>query len=381
MIKKLSVAMLLVFFLTTTAGYAQEAEPQISAGAAAVVEVESGKLLYAKNAEKQMSMASTTKIMTSLLALEEGTPERVITVTEQMVKVEGTSMGLRAGDQVTLLGLVQGMLLSSGNDAANAVALAVAGSTPAFAERMNQKAKEIGMEHTHFVTPSGLDDEEHYSTAHDMAKLGAYCMKIPAFREICGQKTATVTFGNPPQRRTLTNHNKMLRIYEGANGIKTGFTKKSGRCLVSSAEKDGVTLVCVTLKDPNDWDDSKKLLDYGFEREKTMTRTLSVDAVSIPVVGGDKRLVMAGPSGTPKADADMKITHTIEHDAFLYAPVAAGDILGRVIYTDEKGKTTEVPLIAQGTVGCTTQEMEPKTQKPSLLEQIKEFLNRIFKKT
>ena len=171
--------------------------PSISAQSAALLVADTGEFLFEKNAQQQRGMASTTKIMTSLLAVEESDPNRVITATEAMVRVEGTSIGLQAGDKITLRNLIYGMLLESGNDAANATAIALAGSADQFAERMNARAKEIGMTNTHFVTPSGLDHEEHYSCAHDMALLGAEAIQNPEFAAVCSTKSIRVAYGNP----------------------------------------------------------------------------------------------------------------------------------------------------------------------------------------
>lgn len=228
--------------------------PDISASAAAVVELSTGKLLYGKNEEASMTMASTTKILTALLTLEYGDLDTEFTVDSNAIMVEGSSMGLQKGDRVTLRTLACGMLLSSGNDAANAAAVRIAGSLPEFAALMNQRAAQLGMTGSSFVTPSGLDAEGHFSTALDMAKLACAALRNEDFRAICSQTSMKVQFGSPPADRWLKNHNKLLTTYEGCIGVKTGFTKLSGRCLVSAAERDGVTLVCVTLKAPNDWD-------------------------------------------------------------------------------------------------------------------------------
>ena len=256
----LSVLVIIPLFAIYAEGLSSDA---LSAECAALMCVQTGELLFEKNAHLHHSMASTTKIMTSVLALEQLTPQRVIKVSSSMIKVEGTSLGLADKDSITLETLVYGMLLESGNDAANVTACAVSGSAEKFADLMNAKAVEIGMTDTHFVTPSGLDDDEHYSTAYDMALLGCYAVKNPEFLKICSTKKTTVEFGNPPYERTLYNHNKLLSYYDTALGIKTGFTKKSGRCLVSCAEKNGVMLVAVTLNAPGDWSDHKKLLDYA----------------------------------------------------------------------------------------------------------------------
>ncbi|MBR2579441.1 MAG: D-alanyl-D-alanine carboxypeptidase, partial [Clostridia bacterium] len=245
----------------------------ISAKSAILICADSGSVIFAKNESEPLPMASTTKIMTSLLALEniEAFGDKEIEITDEMVRVEGTSMGLAAGNTVNLETLVQGMMMVSGNDAANAAAIAVAGSSETFVDKMNEKAKLIGMKDTLFCTPSGLDKDDHHSTAYDMAILGAYAMENENFSKIVSQKSMKVHFVNPNKYITMKNHNKLLRLYDGCIGIKTGFTKAAGRCLVSCAQKNGAKLICVTLNAPNDWDDHTKLFDYGFNNVTVKT--------------------------------------------------------------------------------------------------------------
>lgn len=296
---------------------------------------ETGDVLFEKNSQKQLSMASTTKIMTSLIALEYNTPYREIDITQEMVAVEGTSSGLRAGDRITLLDLVYCMLLESGNDAANSVAIALGGSFDGFSRMMNEKAAQIGMTNTSFVTPSGLDDEKHYTTAYDMALLTAYALDNQDFVKICSQKSYRVYFRNSDKQVVLYNHNRLLKEYEGCIGVKTGFTKKSGRCLVSAAARDGVTIIAVTLNAGDDWNDHKKLLDYGFECIKRTTADTDFSALSVPVVGSDKRCVRIS---CEKIDLPyyqskgINITRKIYLEKFLYAPVKKGDVAGFVRY-------------------------------------------------
>ena len=229
---------------------------EVSATAAVLMDADSGRLLYEKNGGKRMLIASTTKLMTALVALEQGGLQREITVTGSHM-AEGSSMYLQPGEKLTLETLLYGLLLSSGNDAALAVTECMGGAVP-FVERMNEKAAELGMENTHFANPNGLDDEGHYSTAEDMARLAAAAMGDPVLRRIASTKTARIG------GRTLTNHNKLLSRVEGCAGLKTGYTKAAGRTLVSCAERDGVRLVAVTLQDGDDWNDHAALYEQGF---------------------------------------------------------------------------------------------------------------------
>ena len=211
----------------------------VSAKGMVLMNADTGEILASKNAHLRLSMASTTKLMTALLLAETGTPEKVVVTTKQMVTVEGSSMGLLEGDQVSYHALLAGMLLSSGNDAANTTAIAVAGSVDKFVQMMNDRAEQIGMTNTHFVTPSGLDDDEHYSTAYDMALLAVEALKNKYLAFAAASRTMTVSYGSPPYDRTLTNHNKLLGSYDGCIGLKTGFTKKSGRmpCVGCKAQR------------------------------------------------------------------------------------------------------------------------------------------------
>lgn len=229
---------------------------EVSAAAAVLMDADSGRLLYDKNGEKRMLIASTTKLMTALVALEQGGLQQEITVTGGHM-AEGSSMYLRPGEKLTLETLLYGLLLSSGNDAALAVTECMGGAVP-FVARMNEKAAELGMENTHFANPNGLDDEAHYSTAEDMAKLAAAAMDDPVLRRVASTRTARIG------GRTLTNHNKLLSRMEGCVGLKTGYTRAAGRTLVSCAERDGVRLVAVTLQDGDDWNDHASLYEQGF---------------------------------------------------------------------------------------------------------------------
>ena len=347
----------------------------LSAECAALMCAETGNLLFSKNAYEKHSMASTTKIMTALLAVEEYTPEREIKVISSMLGVEGTSMWLLPGDTVTLRGLVYGMLLQSGNDAANVSAITLGGSAQDFAHMMNHRAKEIGMKNTNFVTPSGLDDPDHYSTAYDMALLGCEAVKNTEFLSICSQKSAVVYYGNPPYRRTLYNHNRLLSGYDGAVGIKTGFTKKSGRCLVSCAQRDGVTLDAVTLNAPDDWQDHRKMLDYGFSVVQRTEADYPDEDLCLPVVGGMADSVSLSCGEVRIGGETDAVEAVLLSPRFLYAPVKAGQVVGEVRFMKD-GKTIAcAPVTADEDIEVKT--IQVKEQKQSLFDKIKDKLRRI----
>ena len=358
--KKL-ISLILIFVLLLNSGFCVSAENilDISAKSAVVVCADTLEIVYSKNMNEQLSMASTTKIMSAIIALEYGAVDEPITVTNDMIAVEGSSIGLVDGDEISLKTLVKGMLLESGNDAANAVAYIVGGNIPSFVAMMNNKAKEIGMNSTSFETPSGLDGENHYSTAFDMAVLGAYAIKNPEFRSVCQDESDVVYYGNPPYRRVFTNHNKLLDLYDGAFGIKTGFTKKSGRCLVSAVRKNGKTLIAVTLNAPDDWNDHIKMYDYAFKIVKSVELTEDFSNIRLKVVGGIKDTISVEPlrvvEYTTMAD-DIDYNAKIFIKQFEYAPVYKGDIVGKVEFYCDETKIAEVPI-------CATETVEIKNSK------------------
>jgi len=376
---KKAITFLLVLFLPfffPMMALADTAPLQVSAKSAILMNADDGRILYAKDENERRPMASTTKIMTALITLETAAVNnKVVTITDKMVRVEGSSMGLRPGDKLSLRALAEGMLLVSGNDAANSAAIAISGSDQAFAVLMNKRAKELNMTNTHFVTPSGLDDENHYTTAKDLAILAAAAMHNPDFAEIASQKVMAVQFVNPDQTRRLKNHNKLLSMYDGCVGVKTGFTKKSGRCLVSSAQRNGVSLIAVTLNDPDDWKDHQKLLDYGFSKLTGYTIDDSSYAVKIPVVGGTvDSVVVHGCKGNDIAVeySDVSsIKRTVELSSFLYAPVEEGQTVGCIRYTLNSQTLATTDLVAATPVA------QEKTDK-NIFQKWMEWLKNLF---
>lgn len=323
-------------------------KPSVSSLSAVLYEPTSGRVLYAKDADTRRPMASTTKLMTALLAAEALPSDREITVSEAAVAVEGSSMGLRAGDRLTVRDLMAGLLLSSGNDAANALALATDKSLAAFAERMNTKADALGMTNTVFVTPSGLDEGEHGSSARDMALLGAAALKQPLVAELCAAKQATVTMNG--NKVTLRNHNRLLWLYEDAIGLKTGYTKKSGKCLVSAAERDGVTLVAVTFNGGDYWNDHMRLFEYGFSVTESVQPTVPA-LPKVAVCGGDKESV--SPVASPPAVVLMageRLDCEWVLPSLVWAPVREGEPLGILRYKTADRVVAEVPLTSGETV-------------------------------
>ncbi len=321
-----------------------------SARSAVLVNADTGEIIYSQNSRERLPMASTTKIMTALLLCEEGNMEKEITVTDKMVRVEGTSMGLLGGDKVTHKALLYGMLLASGNDAANVTAYALGGSIDGFVGMMNTRARELGLSDTHFDTPSGLDGDEHYTTAEDLAKLACVCMENSLFAAAAASKSVTLEYGNPPYRRTLTNHNKLLKTFDGAIGVKTGFTKKAGRCLVSCAERDGKRVIAVTLKDPNDWADHTALLEYGLEKIQTTIITPEQSQITIPLISSEKSELEVEIEEFSVSSLDTAgFTCQVNLPKFLYAPVKKGEVIGNVVYYKNNGEIARRDIVSPET--------------------------------
>ncbi|MFC4599124.1 D-alanyl-D-alanine carboxypeptidase family protein [Cohnella hongkongensis] len=242
------------------------APPANQAKAAALADVASGRILYSQRGDEPMKIASLTKIMTAIVAIEQGDLDGTLKVSRQAAGKEGSSLYLKAGEEITLRNALYGLMLRSGNDAATAIAEHVGGSVEGFAYLMNRKAEELGLENSQFRNPHGLDEPGHYSSANDLAKLTVYALHNPEFKRIVATEVRTAPNPNDSWNYKWVNKNKMLRLYEGADGVKTGYTKQALRTLVSSATRGGQQLVAVTLNDRDDWNDHAKLLDYGFAR-------------------------------------------------------------------------------------------------------------------
>ncbi|MEM1484974.1 D-alanyl-D-alanine carboxypeptidase family protein [Oscillospiraceae bacterium PP1C4] len=333
---------------------------ETNAKAAVVIDAQTGRVLFAQNANLHLPMASTTKIMTALLTLEQEGLDEYFTVDSAAIHVEGSSMGLREGDSVSLRALAFGMLLASGNDGANAAAVRIAGTYKKFAEMMNNRAAEIGMENTNFVTPSGLDDPQHYSTAYDMALLAREALLNSDFAGICSQSKAVMAYGSPPYNRWLTNHNRLLKTYEGTVGVKTGFTKAAGRCLVSCAQRGGDRLITVTLNCPDDWNVHANLYDRYFGLLSPTDIEHIIPKVEVPVAGGAQPKVAAhfDPPTQVSLMHGEGLSTSVTAAPFLYAPVVKGQVIGNVkVYCDNQ-HIAEVPLTAAENVAAFKQEKQ-----------------------
>lgn len=265
--RKIIVNTFLICFLclaNLTALHAQQQEPSTIAGAAILVDADNGDILLAKDPRRWMHPASTTKIMTAVLALESGKWDQPLVISQKAVNTEPSSLGLKMGDRITLGEAVAGMMVVSGNDAAVAVAETVGGSVDNFAQMMNDKAKELGMDNTRFLNPHGLTAMGQHTTPTDMAKLAIYAMKKPEFRAIVGRKAYNVKYMDGHTQYVTTTNRFLKSGYPGAVGIKTGFTNAAGDCLVAGAERNGKLLIAVFYDDDNRWTDAPAWFDYGF---------------------------------------------------------------------------------------------------------------------
>ncbi len=347
--KKL-ICILFAVFLCTTSASADY--PQVSAQSAIVIDAAYGNVLYEKNASQRLTMASTTKIMTAICAIEEGSLDTKVKIHPDAVGVEGSSIYLTHGEELTLRELVCGLMLNSGNDAAVAIAYAVAGGVDKFADIMNKKAEKIGVKNTHFCNPNGLDEDGHYTTAEDLAKITAYALKNEEFRKIVS--TYQMTVSGPEGKRYLTNHNKLLKRMDGCIGVKTGFTKKSGRCLVSACERDGVVLAAVTLNAPDDWNDHMNMMDYAYGRisRKSVLKE-SEYLCTIPVKKGTASQVSVVSScdfAVPAVDG-VKYVSVYRAPLELTAPIKKGDKLGKVEVYMNDSLVDSFPAVAGESVG------------------------------
>lgn len=315
-----------------------------SASAAILMDEESGRVLYAYNADERRPIASITKLMTALVAVEL-CPDlsAEVTVRQEWTGIEGSSMYLKPGEKLTMEALLYGLLLSSGNDAALAVAGSCCETVEDFVAAMNGTAARLGMTNTHFANPNGLDDTEHYSNARDMALLAQAVLAQEPLRRIAGTKTITIA------GRYLSNHNKLLWRYEGCTGLKTGYTDEAGRTLVSSAKRDGQELIAVTLNAPNDWSDHAALFDYGFS---SYPRTLAVEGDRswlIPCSGSLGRFVAAGTGADvfyPLAEGES-LSVEVSLPQQTEAPVCAGEQAGELICSLGAEVVLRVPLYYQ----------------------------------
>ena len=353
-------------------GSTASAKPEVSAESA-ILMCPDGRVICEKNADEPRAMASTTKIMTALIAIENLSPDAVVTVPDEAVGVEGSSMYLQKGETLTVRDLLYALMLQSANDAATALAVLAAGSVERFADMMNDRAAEMGLTSTHFVNPHGLDHPDHYTTARELAKITSEALKNETFAAITS--TFKYSYTTDLKSGIFVNHNKLLWQMENCVGGKTGFTKKTGRCLVSVTDNDKVIFICVTLSDPDDWNDHKTLHSYG--RSLTRIEPGAADGeftFELPVINGTApKITCSNVEGEPFAILDGDdIGYEVELPRFLYAPVNAGDVCGRILIRSAGAQVGEMDIVAL----AGSENVEYK----NLLERILDFIKGLFDK-
>ena len=333
----------------------------VSAEKAIVLDAVSGRVLFEKNPDQRSLIASTTKIMTALIVCEQCNVLDRMRIPKEAVGIEGSSMYLKEGEILTIQELLYGLMLSSGNDAAVALAIYCGGTVEGFAELMNDKARNLGLTGTHFENPNGLDSPGHYSTARDLARLASYAMENPIFYKTVSAKTVKIG------ERCLRNHNKLLWQVPGADGVKTGFTKAAGRILVSSATRDGRRIIAVTLNDGDDWRDHAALLEEGFARYSHQKIVEESDLVgTLEVAGGQRRRVelIAAEDFSYSLAGDEHPVLMVPGPGFVYAPVAEGADAGYAYVLIEGKAVGKVPIVYGETI-----EQE-QTEEKSFLEKL-----------
>ncbi len=352
--KKTAFFLITVFLLQFIFGLSVFALPDVSAKSAVVIDAESGKILYAKDAHSRRGMASTTQIMTALVALENSSLDRLVTVDPRACGVEGSSVYLFENENITMESLLYALMLQSANDAAEAIAYAICSDMEDFVALMNAKADEMGLNATHFDNPHGLDGETHYTTAYELALIAAEALENEIFAEIVSTVKKSIPLHNGEATRLLVNHNRLLREYGDIIGVKTGYTKKCGRTLVSAAQRDGVRLICVTLDDGNDWADHRSLLDFGFSLyEENTLAAEGAFSYTVPVCGGETSSVCVKNRESLSAVLPKnhgEITVVTELPRFLYAEVEKGEAIGKNVFYADGVKIGEVLLYAQDSV-------------------------------
>ncbi len=319
-----------------------KADVGVSAKSAMLIEASTGRVLFEQNANEKMPMASTTKVMTALLALENCDPDETVEVSPNASGIEGSSIWLSTGEHMSLSDMLFGLMLSSGNDAAIAVAEHVAGSVDGFVAMMNEKAKEIGAYDTCFVNPNGLPSEGHYTTAHDLAMICAYAMRIPYFCEIVKTQYKTIPWEGHEWDRVVKNKNKILWNYEGGNGIKTGYTDAAGKCLCAAAMREDMQLIAVVLDAPDMFRDCTKMLDYGFDSFSMRTLVVSGEFVGDVKVAHGKEdgfgICTQQDVAYPLTDEEnSRVQKKVYIEDTVEAPVAKGQLVGTIdIWLDGK---------------------------------------------
>ena len=354
---KRKIAICLAMLMLWMPYSAVKAMPEVSSHSAWVIDIDTGRILAAKNENEKSEPASITKIMTALIALENADIKKVVTIPSAAAGVEGSSIYIKAGEKYSLEDLLYGLMLRSGNDAATAIAIDVAGSVDAFVEKMNQKAQELGCTGTHFNNPHGLPDEKHYTTAHDMALITAAALRNDTFVKIVSTKNYTAEPDGAGETRSWQNKNKLLWQYEGAIGVKTGYTKSAGKTYVGAADRNGIRIAVVVLGAKDMWGDAATLLDDAFASYQQVDLIKDGQSTGVtPVLEGLSSEVEGITEGSlsktlTKEEQERIVTKCV-YQTPLYAPVAKGDIIGSMqVYLDDE-MIGSVPIVAAADVAA-----------------------------
>ena len=366
-----SCCLLLAFSFLVLCTLPALASPRVSGECACLYLPQNKLFIYQKSADERHPMASTTKIITALVVLENCRPDDCVNISPDATGIEGSSIYLKADTVYTVESLLYALLLASANDAAAALAIHTAGSIEKFAEMMNEWVVSLGATNTHLTNPHGLADPQHYTTAADMAIITAAALENETFAKIVSTKSKVITSVDGESVRTLSNHNRLLRQYKDCIGVKTGFTKDSGRCLVSAAERDDMLLVAVTLDAPNDWQDHTAMLDYGFSLYEGRSYSKEALSFSLPVAGGEQDHVLISARNDisfPIARGTDEPTVEVEINRFAVAPIKEGATLGILRYKQGNKTLATLPLLAEESVAA-------KKANKNLFEKIKDLLN------
>jgi len=346
----------------------------VSAEAFALID-EFGNILFENNAHTRLPMASTTKIMTAMVALDFLELDQIVSIPAEAVGIEGSSAYFKAGERLKVNDLLHALLLQSANDSAMALAIAATGSVERFCDAMNEKAKSFGLVNTHFDNPHGLDSESHYTTAYELALITAKAIEDPKVSAIMSKRKYTCV-SEQRFERVFVNHNKLLSIYEYCIGGKTGYTKADGRCLATAAEHNGVRLIAATLDAPNDWDDHQRLYRAGFAlyEEQKLCDAFEYAAV-LDVVGSSEKSVTCHNTASVYAHVlkGCEISALIELDSFEYAPIYEGQSVGRVVFLQNGNEIASAELLAK-----TEAREEKREEKAGFWDKIIKFFRRIY---
>ena len=320
--------------------FAEQGSVGTSAESAALYCSENGEFIFENNSNAKLPMASLTKVMTAIVVLESCDINSIVEISADACGIEGSSIYLTAGEKLSIKDLLYALMLESANDAAVALALAVAPSISEFVDKMNATAERLSLSSTHFMNPHGLDSDDHYSTARDLALLFDYALKNETFSEIVSTRKCYIPYNDQENGRLLVNHNRLLTSYDGCIGGKTGYTKSSGRSLVSASKKDGITLITVTINDRNDWADHKALFDYGYSILKSYDIVNDGDFYDVHIINGTKDTLKARIASvkavlTEEQYNSLKPVYCLQR--FYFAPVEKGDVIGTLLwYCDDR---------------------------------------------